>query len=58
MSMAKAAAAKDLIKYNWQDLIADASGRVECCSVQGTPRRSGGGLHFESRWAQYVRDLP
>jgi len=25
-----------------EDLIADASGRVECCSVQGTPRRSGG----------------
>lgn len=25
-----------------EDLVADASGRVECCSVQGTPRRSGG----------------
>lgn len=35
------------LAMNPQDLVADASGRVECCSVQGTPRRSGGGGGYQ-----------
>ena len=44
---------------NLQDLVADASGRVECCSVQGTPRRSGGGVHIIKRqdWAGYKNSI-